>query len=111
MDTSGDGGGGAPRGDSEVTAVQAGPKELGRSLHHKETRPGVQYRRALTTTRPIGKGAHPRPSGYGDRPSAESAAIRKAAAMKERLSFGMTAFFLSRWILAVSVSFSRATLI
>jgi hypothetical protein len=47
---------------------------------------------------------------YGDRPCAESAAIRNAAAMKERLCFGMTAFLLNRWIFAVSVSLSRATL-
>ena len=48
---------------------------------------------------------------YEDRPSAESAAIRNAAAMKARLCFGMTAFFLKRWIFAVSVSLSSATLI
>ena len=47
---------------------------------------------------------------YGDRPCAESAAMRNAAAMKERLCFGMTAFLLNRWIFAVSVSLSRATL-
>ena len=45
------------------------------------------------------------------RPSAESAAIRNAAAMKARLCFGMTALFLNRWIFAVSVSLSSATLI
>ena len=47
---------------------------------------------------------------YERRPPAESAAIRNAAAMNERLSFGITAFFLNRWIFAVSESLSRATL-
>ncbi len=48
---------------------------------------------------------------YEDRPCAESAAIRNAAAMKARLCFGMTAFLLNRWIFAVSASLSSATLI
>jgi hypothetical protein len=56
-----------------------------------------------------GEGAS-RPCAYERRPPAESAAIRNAAATNERLSFGMTAFFLNRWIFAVSVSLSRATL-
>jgi hypothetical protein len=49
-------------------------------------------------------------TAYERRPPAVSAAIRNAAATNERLSFGMTAFFLNRWISAVSVSLSRATL-
>jgi len=76
---------------------------------------GARAQSLTTATRgavpSIWKVAHPHPSGYGCRPSAESAAMRNAAAMNERLSFGMTAFFLNRWIFAVSVSFSSATLI
>jgi hypothetical protein len=58
----------------------------------------------------IGKMAHRAYAVYERRPPAESAAIRNAAAMNERLSFGMTALFLNLWIFAVSVSLSRATL-
>jgi hypothetical protein len=54
--------------------------------------------------------AHRAYAVYERRPPAESAAIRNAAAMNDRLSFGITAFFLNRWIFAVSVSLSRATL-
>jgi len=67
-----------------------------------------QRTKGLTPMRTIGPRL-PSPT-HGRRPSAESAAIRNAAATNARLCFGMTTFLLNRWIFAVPASLSSALL-